>query len=305
MDNFVTKRVLITGATGFIGQHCLNYLIDAGFEIHALSRQSKSTDPSHINVNWHVADLLDKNQVELIVSTVKPTHLLHLAWYAEPGKYWTAPDNFECVSASLMLLRTFSLHGGERVVMAGTCAEYDWSYGLCSEEETPKNPSTVYGVCKHSLQEMLASYSAEYGLSAAWGRIFFLYGPHEHPSRLVSSVIRSLLEGKPALCSTGEQMRDFLHVSDVASAFVSLLDSEIQGPINIASGEAVSIKEVVEKIAAKLGKSRLLQLGARPTLPNEPPVLLANVSRLNEELGWQPYFDIDQGLDSAISWWRK
>lgn len=295
------KKVLLTGAGGFIGRHCLPVLRDAGFEVHALSRTER--ERGH-GVQWHAENLFEDGAVERLLAEVRPTHLLHLAWYAEPGRYWIAPENFQWVRVSLALLQAFAAQGGWRVVMAGTCAEYDWRHGWCSEGVTPLTPATVYGTCKHSLQAMLAAYSRQYELSSAWGRIFFLYGPHEHPSRLVSSVIRSLLRGEPALCSSGEQVRDFMHVADVASAFVALLDSEVQGPVNIASGEAVAIRDVVERISAKLGHPELLRLGARPTPTEEPPLLLADVRRLKKDLGWQPAISLDRGLDETIAWWR-
>ncbi len=80
-----------------------------------------------------MADLLDGRETEAVLSRVQPTHLLHFAWYTVPGRYWTAPDNLRWTEASLRLLRAFEAHGGRRVVMAGTCAEYDWRYGYCSE----------------------------------------------------------------------------------------------------------------------------------------------------------------------------
>lgn len=209
------------------------------------------------------------------------------------------------MSASLALLQAFAEQGGRRVVMAGSCAEYDWEHGRCMEDVTPRTPATVYGTCKNALQDMLAVYARQYDLSSAWGRVFFLYGPHEYPSRLVALVIRSLLRGQPALCSSGEQVRDFLYVSDVASAFVALLDSKVQGPVNIASGEAMTIRNVVAETAMKLGCPELLRLGARAPSTQEPPILLADVRRLKEEVGWRPGFDLNRGLDATIAWWRE
>jgi nucleoside-diphosphate-sugar epimerase len=148
-------------------------------------------------------------------------------------------------------------------------------------------------------------FTGQANLSGAWGRIFYLYGPFEHPSRLIASVIRSLAEGRPAQCSHGKQVRDFLHVQDVSDAFVALLDSEVSGTINIASGCPITVKEIVHKIARKLEGEGLIRLGALPTPPDEPALLVANVQRLTHEVGWEPKYDLDKGLDDTITWWRK
>jgi nucleoside-diphosphate-sugar epimerase len=295
------KRVLLTGAGGFIGRHCLAPLHEAGFEVHALSRAAQKTET---DVRWHVADLFADGAAERLMAEVRPTHLLHMAWYAVPGMYWTAPENFLWVRASLALLDAFATQGGQRVVMAGTCAEYDWRYGWCSESSTPLAQTTIYGTCKHSLQSMLTAHSKQTGLSSAWGRIFFLYGPNEHPSRLVSSVISSLLRGEAAECTSGTQIRDFLHVSDAARAFVALLDSDIQDAINIGSGNPIAIKQVVSEIAERIGATEFLRLGAKSAPQNDPPLLLADVRRLNGELGWLPTMSLGAGLDDTIAWWR-
>ena len=193
------KRVLVTGATGFIGRHCLPLLSEGGYEVYAVS--SKEPKENQSGVHWHQVDLLDIGFAAQLIATVRPTHLLHFAWYAVPGEYWSSLENFHWVQASLGLLQAFEKAGGRRVVMAGTCAEYDWTYGYCSEQRTPLLPSGAYGACKHSMQIMLDGFARQTRISAAWGRIFFLYGPHEHPHRLVSSVICSALKREPIRCS--------------------------------------------------------------------------------------------------------
>jgi nucleoside-diphosphate-sugar epimerase len=150
---------------------------------------------------------------------------------------------------------------------------------------------------------MVDAFCKQTGLSYAWGRIFFLYGPHEHPDRLVSSVIRSLLQGEPARCSHGNQIRDFLHVEDVAHAFVTLLDSDMEGAVNIGRGTSATIREVVEIIGDQLHGKQLIQLGALPAPPNDPPVLIADTHRLNS-LGWRPKYDLESGLEQTIAWWK-
>jgi nucleoside-diphosphate-sugar epimerase len=113
-------------------------------------------------------------------------------------------------------LESFASNGGQRIVMACSYAEYDWKFGVCREFETPRTPATLYGASKHAVQCIQQAFAWRVKLSAAWGRIFFLYGLNEHPKRLVSYVVRKLLRGEPALCSTGDRTRDFLYVKDVA-----------------------------------------------------------------------------------------
>lgn len=296
------KRVLLTGATGFIGRHCTQLLLARGYEVHAVS--SKTLPQRSISEHWHQVDLLDPVQVSQLVQTVRPTHLLHFAWCLSPGDYWTSLTNFRWLQASLNLLESFALHRGRRVVMAGTCAEYDWNFGCCTEEATPLSPTTLYGACKHSLDALLRAFAQQAGLSAAWGRIFSVYGPHENPTRLVPSVIRSLFRSEAAQCTHGEQVRDFLYVKDVADAFVCLLESNVEGAINIASGCPVSLREVVCKIAEKMNGRDLIQFGAMSTHPSDPPVLLADVGRLSNEVGWSPKYNLSEGVDETIEWWR-
>lgn len=295
------KKVFLTGSTGFIGRHTTNELLSKGYEIHAIAR-----DVPRVNTDgifWHSGNLLDSQKLSDLMTEIAPTHLLHLAWYAVPKKYWTSTENIRWVQSSIDLIDSFVKCGGKRIVMAGSCAEYDWDYGFCSETRTPCRPSTLYGACKHSLQEILTMYSKQAGISSAWGRIFFLYGPHEHPSRLVSHVISSLLQNKQSACSAGTQIRDFMYVEDVASAFVSLLDSTVEGPINICSGQPISIKEVVTQIGNKIGRQELIEFGTQ-VITNEPTLLVGDNRRLLEEVKWVQSTNISEGIDRSIDWWK-
>jgi nucleoside-diphosphate-sugar epimerase len=298
------RRVLVTGASGFIGRHCLKPLLDRGFEVHGASRGCRPPEvPAH--VEWHSIDLLEAGTASRLLNDLKPTHLLHLAWYAIPGKYWTAPENLDWVRAGIELVRAFAESGGKRIVIAGSCAEYDWSHGILCEESTPLKPSTLYGTCKNALREVVEKFAPVSGLSWAWGRIFNLYGPWEDPRRLVPSVALSLLRGGRARCTEGEQVRDYLFVDDVAEALTCVLDSKAQGAVNIGSGEGIKIRSLVERLAGIIGSLDRVDFGVLPTPGNEPSTIVAETSRLRAEAEWVRRWSLDRGLEQSVRWWRE
>lgn len=298
-----SPRVLVTGATGFIGWHCLRPLLERGYEVHAVAHEAQ-TDAS-ASVTWHTADLLRAGTGTSVVEVVRPTHLLHLAWYVTPGKVIGSPVNYKWVSASVELLQAFVAAGGQRAVLSGSAYEYDWRDGTCIEDATPLIPTTVYGSSKAALFLLATSIARESDLSLAWVRPFFLYGPREHPDRLVASVARALLRGEPAATSHGRQRRDYLHVQDVADAIVATLDSALVGPVNVGSGEAVELRDIVERIGEIVGRPELLRIGELAARPNDVPLVVADARRLTTELSWRPRFDLATGLESTVDWWRS
>jgi len=286
------RRVLVTGAGGFIGRHVLEPLRARGFEVVAPRRAE--------------IDLLAPDGPRRAIERARPTHLLHLAWYAGHGRFWTSEENVRWVEASLALLRAFAAAGGRRAVVAGTCAEYDWTAGeeLLHEARSPLRPATLYGAAKHALHTVAAAWGEQNGVALAWGRIFFLHGPGEAPGRLVASVARALAAGEPAQTASGTQVLDVLHVSDVAAAFAALVDADVTGPVNVASGEGRSVRTIVEALGAAAGRPDLLRIGARPDRPGDPPRLLGDATRLREEVGWQPALGFEEGLAATLRWWR-
>jgi nucleoside-diphosphate-sugar epimerase len=297
------KRILVTGATGFIGRHALPALIKRGFEVHAVSHLAAAQPED--GVRWHQADLLDPVEVRRLVGEAGASHLLHFAWYAVPKDYRTSSENLRWVQATIELVRAFHEYGGERAVLAGTCFEYDARYGFCSEALTALRPSTFYGVCKSSLQQMMTAYSEQSGLSIAWGRIFFLYGPFEPPGRLVSSVVAGLLRHELVNCSHGNQLRDFMHVADVADAMTALADSTVTGPVNIGSGKPVPLRDIIFGLADRVGARELINLGAIGVPADDPPMISADVRRLRVEVGWQPSTSLAAGLADTVCWWSS
>jgi len=306
----------VTGAGGFIGRWSVPALEGLGYEVHAVLRGSagRETPPQLQGAEIHFADLLQESSVDALIAALRPTHLLHFAWIATPGVYWHSPENFRWLAASEHLLRSFGAHGGSRVTMAGSCAEYDWSrVEVCDERLSPLANDgasshalaiSPYAASKIAMQESLAEIGRQARLSTAWGRIFFQFGPHEHPDRLVPSVIRNLLLNREAAVSHGRQVRSFLHVADVGEAFAAVLDGKLEGPVNIGSDESVALADLVERIGRQIGRSELLRVGARPAPPQEPAILLPDVHRLRDEARWRPRFTLNEALSNTIEWWR-
>ncbi len=288
-------RVALTGGSGFIGRELVPVLVAAGHEVHLLGRSGTAA----AGTVAHDLDLLRDDPAPLFAD-LRPEALVHLAWIATPGLFWQAPENLDWMAASLRLARAFAAGGGRRLVVAGTCAEYDWHFHCLHEVRTPLRPHTLYGTAKAALFQTLSAAAPVLGLSLAWGRIFFPYGPQEAPGRLLSGLIDGIAAGRRVPCSAGLQQRDFLHVEDVAAAFALLADSSFEGPVNIASGQLVAVRDVIGLAARLAGRPDLVDLGARPTQPGEPHIMAADVARLRQ-LGFRPQFDLETGLADTVS----
>jgi nucleoside-diphosphate-sugar epimerase len=301
------KRVIVTGASGFIGRHSLRWLIERDYAVDAVTRSGTGSPsaPEGASINWHRADLHDPAARRDLIAAIRPTHLLHFAWCTEHGEYWSSPANLDWVATSLALVREFADAGGERAAVAGSCAEYEWTGGdPLSERGSRIAPGSLYGVAKDSLRRVLAAWAGDGGPSLAWGRVFWVYGPGEDRSRLVPSIAVPLLAGEPARLANGHLRRDYVYVEDVARAFVALLDSDVQGPVNIASGKAIELGRLAERIAEEAGNGDLLTVDADPGASGESLEIVADTGRLNREVGYETGVELDDGIARAVASWR-
>ncbi len=300
--------VLVTGASGFIGAHVVRALVTQGRAVYALVRPTSDL--------WRLrdvreakgltllrCDLTSDQQVEACLEAIRPELCVHLAWRVDPLTYLHSLENLDCLSASVRLAARLASAGCRRFIGVGTCLEYDRESGAISEA-APTMPRTLYAASKCAVHLVLERLSELTGMSVVWLRLFYLYGPHEDPRRLVPSVIGALLNDQVARVGPGDAVRDVLHIEDVAAAIWAVAQSPLTGPVNIGSGTPRTVREIVERIARLLDRPGQIAFDAVPARPEDPPVRWADTARVRSHTGWMPRVELDEGLRDAIAWWR-
>lgn len=287
-------KVLLTGASGFIGSNILQSLIQQGIDVVTLGRSQTDFDIEFIE-----ADLLQVQDFTSIIHQAQATHLVHCAWYTEHGDYWTSMLNLRWLEVSLKLTECFCLNGGKHMTLAGTCAEYDWNYNFFNEKLTPKEPNTLYGVAKNALRQSVMQICAHYQIKCAWGRVYYSFGNGENSKRLIPSLVEVLKGNSQPFSINASVYRDFLHISDVAKAFVSLIMNNAHGEYNISSSNPTRLDEIVKILALhlKADPEPILVLSIQRS--HEPNMIVGD-NRKIKTLGWKPMYTLDNGLRLAI-----
>lgn len=299
------KRIVLTGASGFVGRATAAALLEAGDTVVGVGRRP---DRMPAGVSLVQADLINEpGALATAFRTLGAEVLVHGAWSTEHGRYWTDPGNLDWVARTLDIVKAFVAAGGRRIVTVGTCAEYDWTTlgsDPCRETTTALRPHTLYGVAKHAMAQIVGAYCRSVGVQHAHARLFMLYGGGEQPGRLVHSLAQALLAGRTARITSGRQIRDFMDVRDAGSALAHLAHSDMSGAVNVATGKPVSVRKVAETVGALIGRPELIEFGALPDRPDDPPYLVGDIGVLARGVGFLPRIGLRDGLNTAIAEWR-
>lgn len=291
-------KLLVTGASGFIGRHVLALLREQGVHAWTLGR---NPPPGQAPSRHLSCDLLGGDDGRLdAMRALAASHLLHLAWVTDPFSYQTSPLNSAWLWATQRLTRAFAQSGGRHVVVAGTCAEYDWSQGWCHEDTTWLAPATPYGEAKDATRRWMQDYAAAQGIRLAWARIFFPYGTWQASERLIPALIASLQGRRAVFPVQGRQQRDFVSAPDVAQGLWTLLQPAADGCYNIGSAEPSSIADLV-RVLAQLLDVDPAPVQALAVAQLQPPVLVAGDNSRLRALGWPGPVSLAEGLARMLA----
>jgi dTDP-6-deoxy-L-talose 4-dehydrogenase (NAD+) len=279
-------KVLVTGATGFVGRHLVAALLARGCEIRAVARNAETAqgmpwinEVEFVSADIHAADL------DVVALTVGIDALAHLAWPGLPN--YRALFHFEHnLMADYRFIKSAVEAGVQQVLVTGTCFEYGMQSGPLSESSAPQ-PSNPYGLAKHTLHLFLQNLQQELPFTLQWARLFYLHGEGQNPNSLLAALDRAIDTGEPSFnMSSGEQLRDFLPIENAAGYLAAILQRhDFDGVINCASGQPVSVRSLVEQRLRERGATLNLNLGHYPYPTHEPLAFWAVTERLQQLLG--------------------
>lgn len=294
-------RVLVTGGTGFLGEHVLSMGRELGVELWNLGSRQGPVG----GVTYLIGDLRDRAAIERALDTARPAIVVHLA--IAGGTYGSA-DFADMVAVNVVgteaLIAAMIARGGMRLVATGTAYEYA-EQSTPIREDAPLGPSNPYSITKAAASLVLSFYAREVPTTLV--RIFNAYGPGEREPRLLPFLVKEVSAGRPVDVTKCEQVRDFLYIRDAAEAvWRAAAQPGKKGSLrtlNVGTGNGVTLRRFIDLIAKRLRERGLhpdIRFGARPYRPGEAMTVVADVSRLKKELGWLPSTPLDAGVARAV-----
>ncbi len=303
------KRIVVTGGAGMIGANLIHRLVSLDVRPHVLVRRSTSRMRLEgVRERLHIieGDLTDSDSIERMVDDVRPEVVFHLAsTFFNPPTLPAREHLYVNAIGTQILLEALRQYPDVPVVYLGSAAVYGDGSDL--KEDSPLEPTTIYGASKAAATMIGRTYARIYGIRFVELRLFSAFGPWERTQRLIPYTILSALAGTEIQISNGAQERDFLYVGDVVDALIlsaskSLEPGEV---LNVCSGVGRPVQEIVDTILRVMGSAVPVRSGARPTRKDEIWKISGDASAAARRLGWRPRTPFREGLESTVAWFKE
>ncbi|MBN2446034.1 MAG: NAD(P)-dependent oxidoreductase [Phycisphaerae bacterium] len=301
-------RILLTGATGFLGAHLLRHLLSRGHTAAVLLRPH--TDPWRIadqlpRVHRIDADLANAPAAESALADFAPETLIHLAWAGVINADRDDLRQLDNVTHTVELLKTANRAGVQHYIALGSQAEYGPANQRLDETHST-NPTTLYGASKLAACVLTRRLCDQFGLRFAWLRLFSAYGEMDNPAWMIPYLIMRLLKREEPELTAGTQLWDHIYAGDAAAAICAVAEQPAAaGIFNLGSGQARPLREIIEKLRDLVDPALPLGLGQVPFRPDQVMHLEANIDRLRACTGWSPAVSLADGLARTVNWYRE
>jgi len=303
-------RVLVTGASGFVGSWVTRRLIQEGEKVAIIVRPSSDLwrlEPLDPNIVRIPGSLESIHLVAEDIRRFDPDAVFHFAWTGgNSAKFNDDPAQvYANVPGSLELFRIAAEAGVKTFINAGSCVEYG-RYNIPVRETDPVSPTSLYGVAKHAVEELFLGMGSQFGIRVASPRLFWAYGPGDVESRLIPALTRKLLAGERHSMTPGTQTWDYTYITDVVDALIRIAKTpQAEGILNIGSGEPRSLREVAEQLRELTGRRAEIGFGEIPFSPTQVMHLQADIARINALTGWGPQVSLEEGLRRTVAWHQQ
>lgn len=301
-------RCLVTGASGHLGAALTRRLVEQGNRVVVLVRPQSALwrlDGVLDRIEVLRADMADLSAVAAMIRTFAPQVTFHLAWSGVTGHYRNDVEQITGnVTNSLALFELVRAAGCACWIGVGSQAEYGYADGVLTEEVSPE-PVTAYGVAKLCVGLLTRKLCELAGMRYVWLRLLAVYGPRDDERHLIPTVIRQLLARQVPALTLGEQIWDYLYIDDAVEAITAVaMDDAAEGMYNLGSGDACTVRRLVERLRDAIDPALPLGFGAVPYRPDQVMHLRADISRLRAVTGWTPRVGLDEGLRRTVAWYR-
>lgn len=313
MADLSGARVLVTGATGFLGSHLTRRLVADGAEVHALTSTVSSVYPTRLvdvrdRIELHEGSLTDRSAMDVLAERARPDVVFHLGAYTHVGKSWQRVD--ECVQVNVQgtvnLLQALAPQGYARFVNTGTSEIYG-DVDVPFVETGPVNPVSPYAVAKYAAERYCRMFVQGRGWPVVMLRPFNAYGPWQSPDRVIPEIVGRAVRGEPVRMTQGRQTREFNFVDDLVEGFVraGTADGVVGEVVNLGCGEEVSVRDLATTVLRLMGDPVVPEFGALADRPTEIWRMRSDAAKARELLGWEPQVPLGEGLRRTVEWYRS